>query len=114
ALIYLGPPVRRRFFGRFNAEAATSGEMLKQWLYTATAASTVAWAVATPIAAYHFGMIAPLGIVLSVIAVPISAVLLALGYVKIVLSAVLPSAALILGVPLSIGADVLLSLVETM
>jgi competence protein ComEC len=111
-LIHLAPPVRRRWFGRPNLEASTSAEMLGQWLRTAVAVSVVAWMVATPIAAYHFGSVALLGIPLSVIAVPLSAVILALGYVKIVLSAGLPSAALLLGVPLTVSAEVLLSIVS--
>lgn len=113
-LIYLVPPVRTRWFGRFDPEAATAGEMMKQWLWTAIAVSVVAWLIATPIAAWHFGMISPLGAILSVVAVPLSAVILMLGYIKIVLSAILPSAALLLGVPLALGAEVLLSLVMKM
>jgi competence protein ComEC len=85
--------------------------MLTECGKTALAVSVVAWLIATPIAAHHFGMIAPLGIVLSLIAVPISAGILALGYLKIVLSAALPSIAMVLGVPLSILADLLLTIV---
>jgi len=112
-LIHLVPPVRARWFGRPDPEAATVGEMFKQWFCTALVVSIVAWLIATPIAVWHFGMISPLGIVLSVVAVPLSAVILMLGYIKIVLSAILPSAALLLGIPLALGADVLLSLVMT-
>jgi competence protein ComEC len=86
--------------------------MMMQWLKTAAAVSIVAWLVATPIGLYHFGMISPLGALLSIVAVPISAVLLALGYAKTVLSLVLPSAAMLLGLPLSIGADMLLAIVN--
>jgi competence protein ComEC len=113
-LIHLVPPVRRRWFGRPNAEAATIGQMLGEWLKTALVVSIVAWLVATPMALYHFGMISPLGAPLSVIAVPLSAVLLAVGYTKMVLSAFLPSAAMLLGIPLSIGADLLLAIVRAM
>ncbi len=111
ALIHLSPSVRVRWFGKPNPEAATSGEMLGQWLRTALAVTVTAWLVATPIAAYHFGSVALAGIPMSIVAVPLSAVILALGYVKIVLSALLPSAALLLGVPLTIFADVLLAMV---
>jgi competence protein ComEC len=111
-LIYLTPPVRRRWFGPANPEAATVGEMLGEWLKTGATASVVAWMVATPIAMHHFGMVSPLGAPLSIIAVPLSAAILGMGYLKMVLSAVLPSIAMLLGVPLSIGADVLLAIVK--
>lgn len=110
-LIHLSPQVRRRWFGPHNPEAATSGEMLGQWLRAALTVSVVAWLIATPLAAFHFGSVALVGIPMSIIAVPLSAVILALGYVKIVLSALLPSAALLLGVPLTISANVLLAIV---
>jgi competence protein ComEC len=112
ALVHLAPALRSRWFGRPNLEAATSAVMLGQWLRTALAASVAAWLVATPIVAHHFGRVALLGIPLSVIAVPLSALILALGYVKIVLSAILPSAAMLLSIPLTVGADVLLSIVR--
>jgi competence protein ComEC len=111
-LIHLAPVVRRRWFGRPDLEAATSGAMIGQWLGTAIAVSVVAWMIALPIVAYHFGAIAILGVPLSVVAVPLSAVILTLGYVKIVLGAVLPTAALLLGVPLTVSAEALLSLVR--
>lgn len=112
ALLYLSPAVRRRWFGPHNPEAATTGEMLGQWLKSGLAVTVTAWLVATPIAAYHFGTIALAGIPMSIVAVPLSAVILALGYVKIILSAVFPSAALVLGVPLTVSADVLLAMVH--
>lgn len=113
ALVYLAPAVRTRWFGPHNPEAATSGEMIGQWLRTALAVTVTAWLFATPIAAYHFGTIALVGIPMSIVAVPLSAVILALGYVKIILSAVFPSAALLLGVPLTVSADFLLAMVHS-
>jgi competence protein ComEC len=110
-LVHLAPRVRRRWFGPPQYEAQTVGEMIGQCAKTALVVSIVAWLIATPIAAFHFGMIAPLGIPLSLIAVPLSAAILALGYLKIALSAVLPSIALVIGIPLSILADVLLTIV---
>lgn len=111
ALIHLTGPVRERWFGPVDHEASTLGQMLGEWLKTAAAVSATAWLVATPIAMFHFGIVSPLGAPLSLIAVPLSAFILALGYVKIVLSAILPSLALMIGAPLSIGSDLLLSIV---
>ena len=112
ALIHLSPALRERWFGRPNPEAATSAQMLGEWCKTSLAASVVAWLVATPIAAYHFGSIALAGIPLSLIAVPLSAIILALGFMKIVLGAILPSLGLLLGVPLTISAELLLAIVK--
>lgn len=113
-LVHLAPTLRRRMFGRADPEAPTVGAMLLQWLYTAMAASLVAWLIALPIVLYHFGVIAPLAVVLSVVTLPLAAAILALGFVKIALSALLPSAAMILGLPLSLCANILLDIVLMM
>ena len=112
ALIHLSPAVRERWFGRPNPEAATSAQMLGEWWKTALAVTVTAWLAATPIAAYHFGSVALAGIVLSLVAVPLSAVILALGFLKIVFGAILPSVGLLLGVPLTILAEMMLAMVR--
>lgn len=113
ALIHLAPIVRQRWWGPRRPHAVTVGEMLWESCKTTLSVSVTAWVVATPIVIVHFGMIAPLGAIASIFAVPISAALLAIGYTKMVLAATLPSASLLLGVPLAIGADLLLSMVKT-
>jgi len=113
-LIHLAPAVRRRWFGRLDPEAGSSSAMVGQWLRTTLAVAVTAWAVATPIILHHYGVLSPLAAPLSVVALPIVAVLLAVGYVKMLLTVVLPSAALLLGVPLAVGADLLISLVAAM
>jgi competence protein ComEC len=110
-LIHFAAPVRRRWFGPADPSPASSGQMLKEWLKSAFTAAVVAWAVAGPITIYHFGMISPWAVPLAVIALPIVALLLAVGYSKMVLALLLPSAALLLGALLSFAADVLISLV---
>lgn len=114
ALLHLAPPVRRRLFGPPDALASSTAQMAGQWLRTACAASLTAWAVATPITLHHWGVLWPLAALFSVLALPVVTVVLAVGYVKMVLSVVLPSAALLAGVPLSFAADVLISLVQAM
>src|SRR5262249_4806715 len=86
ALIHLVPRVDRRWWGRRTSEAVTSGEMLARWFKATLSVSVTAWLVATPIAAFHFGMIAPLGIPMSIVVIPLAAALLAFGYLKIVLA----------------------------
>jgi competence protein ComEC len=112
-LIYLMPPLHDRLW-RTSIEPEhlySSAQMIGQWVKAAASVSLTSWLVATPIIAYHFGMVAPLGIVLSVPAVPLVAMLLALGYLKIVLELLLPTVALIVGVPLAVIAELLVAAV---
>ena len=112
-LIHLAPPLRRRWFGRPNPEAPTIGAMAAQWLFTALASSMAAWLIALPIALFHFGFISPWGVILSVLTLPLAAVILAIGFLKMALAAILPSAAMLIGIPLSISTDILLAIVMT-
>ena len=113
-LIWLAPAVRRRWFGPPDLAVGSSSAMLGQWVQSAFAVAVTAWLVATPVIMYHFGMVSPLAAPLSVVALPLVAVLLGVGYLKILLALLLPSAALLLAVPLSICADVLVSVVGAM
>ena len=111
AIIYLSPALRARWFGNPNMLAGATGSMLMEWLKTSVCVSIAAWAVATPIVLYHFGILSPLGAILSVIGVPAAGVVLALGYLKIVLSAILPSAGLLVGAALAWITDALIEVV---
>jgi competence protein ComEC len=113
-LIHLAPLLRARWFGRPDVFAASSAQMLGQWLRTTCAVAITAWLVAAPIALYHWGVVWPLAAPFSVVVLPVVAVVLAVGYLKMLLAVVLPSAALLLAVPLSLGADVLITLVRAM
>lgn len=110
-LIYLQPIVRQRWFGKSDLEAASSAQMAGQWLMTAFVTAVVAWLIATPIVVHHFGIVSPFGIVLSVVGVPVIALILALGYAKMILAMALPSVALMLGIPLAIATDVMITVV---
>lgn len=110
ALVHLAPIVRRRWFGPPDLLAASSGEMAGQWLRSTAAAAWTAWAVATPITMYHWGVFWPLAALYSILALPLVAVILTAGYLKIILAVVLPSAGKLVGVPLSFAADVLIAL----
>jgi competence protein ComEC len=113
-LIHLAPLLQARWFGQPDAFAATSAQMLGQWLRTTCAVAVTAWLVAMPIALYHWGVMWPLAAPFSVVVLPVVAVVLALGYLKIVLAVVLPSGALLLALPLSLATDVLITLVRAM
>lgn len=114
ALALLAPIVRVRWFGLAENNPRTVGAMISEWAKTSLAVAVVAWLVASPIIAYHFGMFCPLAAPLSIVAIPLVAALLLLGYAKMLLAALLPSAALLVAVPLSLGAQILLALVAVM
>jgi competence protein ComEC len=56
------------------------------------ATSVLAWAVATPIVAYHFGVFSPLAIIASILVVPIIVPTLWLGYLTLLLGTLWPGA----------------------
>lgn len=111
-IVHLARPLRERWFGRPNQVVASSMQMIGQWLRTTFAVTVTAWLIALPITAYHFGVITPMAVPFSILALPMVALLLAIGYSKMLLTLFLPSGALVLGVPLSIGTDSLLSMIE--
>ena len=113
-LIHLAPLVRARWFGRPDAFASSSAQMLGQWLRTTCAVAITAWLVAMPIALYHWGVVWPLAAPFSVVVLPVVTAVLAVGYLKMLLALVLPSAALMLAVPLSLFTDILITLVRAM
>ena len=113
-LVHLAPRLRARWFGMPDAFAATSAEMIMQWVRTAAAASMTAWAIATPITLYHWGVLWPLAAPFSVVLLPLVTLVLALGYLKITMAILLPSVALLTAVPLALVAEVIISLVRAM
>ena len=113
-LVHLAPRLRARWFGMPDAFAATSAEMISQWVRTAAAASMTAWAIATPITLYHWGVLWPLAAPFSVVLLPLVTLVLALGYLKITMAILLPSVALLTAVPLALVAEVIISLVRAM
>jgi len=67
----------------------------------ALAVSIVAFAAATPIVAYHFQLVSPLSIGMSMAALPLFVGMLSLGYLKALAGIVLPSVSLTLAEPLA-------------
>ncbi len=110
-LIQFASPLRRRWFGEPNRDAGSSAQMIGQWVISTSVVAVVAWLIATPITIYHFGLISPIAIILRLVALPLVAAILILGYGKILLALVLPSGALIIGAVLAVIADLLISIV---
>lgn len=112
-LIHLQPVLHKRWFGISKHIEGSANHMLDHWLKSAFATSMTAWIIATPIMIYHFGVVSPLCVPMTIIALPLVSVLLTFGYVKIVLAIILPSASLLVGVGLSLTSDFLISIVQT-
>ena len=98
------------------AAANASGPDFRGWvarrLADYAAVSLVATATAMPLVAYHFQMVNPLAVVLSLLALPVLTAVLALGYLKVLCGMLLPSLALVLSGPLRWAGRVLALLVE--
>ncbi len=88
------------------------GWVVGRWCADYLAVSIVAFAVVFPLVAYHFQMVNPLSVLLSVMALPVLTALLGVGYFKILIGLALPSASLVLSGPLAWVADTMLGLVE--
>ncbi|MCC6580959.1 MAG: ComEC/Rec2 family competence protein [Phycisphaeraceae bacterium] len=76
------------------------------------AANLVAFFVALPVVAYHFQLITPLNVLMTILSLPAVTAMLGLGYLKMALGLALPSGGLLLAGPLRWTAEVLLSLVQ--
>lgn len=98
ALIALAPRVRARFLDT-QRDPAVQGASASSWarlalprrLAHALADTLAAWAVATPIVLFHVGLLSGLAIPLSLVLVPATTALMALGYAHFALVAILPS-----------------------
>lgn len=91
----------------------TTGAKLGRQLAEIMAVSVVAFVAVTPLVAFHMCFITPLSVVISLAGLPILIGLLAVGYLKILLGLLLPSASLLLAWPLQYLAAALLGLVES-
>ncbi len=82
--------------------------MPRPWWHTplrrtadALAVSIVAFIIATPIVAYHFQLLSPWSIAMSMAALPLFVGMLSLGYLKALVGALLPSVSLLLAEPVA-------------
>ncbi len=76
------------------------------------AVSLVAFGAVLPIIVFHFGLVSPLAVLLSMLAWPVLGAVLALGYLKMLVGLLLPSAGLLLSGPLAWAADALINLAQ--
>ncbi|MCC6681538.1 MAG: ComEC/Rec2 family competence protein [Phycisphaeraceae bacterium] len=88
------------------------GVRVLRWVLGYAIASTVAFAVALPLVAYHYSMVNPLAVLLSLLALPALTAVLAIGYAKILFGLISPSISLMLSGPLRWVTDAMLGLVN--
>ncbi|MBI1338451.1 MAG: DUF4131 domain-containing protein [Phycisphaera sp.] len=79
-----------------------------RWAVAFLAANVVAFCAAMPLVAYHFQLVNPLAVLMGVVSMPFACAVIGLGYVKIVLGLVLPSAGMMLSAPLAFASDLAL------
>jgi competence protein ComEC len=94
------------------AQADAMRAKAARWCADFVAANFVAFVIATPLCAYHFGFVSPLSMLLSLLSLPAVTGVLALGYLKILVGLVAPSAGMILAGPLEWVSDSMTGLVE--
>ncbi|MEM9915776.1 MAG: ComEC/Rec2 family competence protein [Planctomycetota bacterium] len=117
ALLRFTQPVSRWIWPDSVIDSAVPGVIdFRGWiarrLADVSAVSLVATATAMPMVAYHFQMVNPLSVVLSVLALPALTAVLGLGYLKVLVGFVWPSGALLLSGPLRWAGGALALLVE--
>lgn len=93
-LILFAHATRERLFGA-RPERDTYGVI--RWVIEGakdlTAASLVAWLIASPIAAHHMGTFSPLGVLTTLLIAPFASLLMAGGYVTLILGIISPALA---------------------
>lgn len=113
ALLLFTAPVSQRLWPEPTIKThATFATTAWRFFIDYLSVSIVAFVVVLPIVAYHFQMVNPLAVLMSVLALPVFAALLAVGYAKILLGTLLPSVSLLLAGPLAWIARSLIDLVQ--
>jgi len=115
ALLLFTERVSHRLWAPPVIDQPMTGPRPTQWVRFAAdyvAVSIVAFSVAAPMVAYHYQLISPLNVLLTIMALPVVTAVLGVGYLKLLIGLVLPSAGALLAGPLQWLADALVGLVE--
>lgn len=106
ALLLLGTPVRNGLFGPTpERDAIGPGGAVLEWCKSACVVCLCAWLIAAPLTLYHFGYISPLAAPISLVAVPLAAVMLGAGFGAMLFGLVRPREGAIVGDALVSVAD---------
>ena len=68
--------------------------------------------IVSPVVAFHFQLVTPLGVVLSILALPLVVMMLGVGYAKVLLGTIFPSLGHVLAMPLTWFTDWMIELVD--
>jgi competence protein ComEC len=114
AMLLFGRPLGHRLWP--EPEITPLGGSSSHWFARRAAdylaMNIVAYFVAAPVVAFHFQLISPLTILLSLMALPAVTAVLGLGYLKVLLGLLLPTFGTMLAGPLSWMSDIMTGLVE--
>lgn len=96
-------------------EIASIGQIrltLRRWTADFISANIVASVISAPLIAYHFGMVCPLGAILSMITLPVVTTVMSVGFLKLTIGALLPVSGQWLAPPLAWLSDTFIRMVE--
>lgn len=115
AMLLFTEPVAARLYQPMIAagEDDTAASLTARWGASLLAANIVAFLTAMPLVAYHFQLVNPLAVLMTLLALPAVTAVLAMGYLKIIIGLVLPTAGAALAPVARWVTDVLLSLAES-
>ena len=85
---------------------------IRRWFVDYLAANLVAFAIVVPLVAFHFQLVTPLAIVLSIFALPLVVMMLGIGYAKVLLGMLYPSLSPVLAGPLTWFTNWMMGLVD--
>ncbi|MEO0475665.1 MAG: ComEC/Rec2 family competence protein [Planctomycetota bacterium] len=113
AILLFSLPVSRRILPEPDIAIVhpSAWDLGIRWLVDFFAVSVVAFMVAMPVVMYHFQLISPLAVVLSMLALPVLTAVLAVGYLKMLAGLVSPAVGSLLSVPMAWVGDSLSALV---
>ncbi|QNN22806.1 ComEC/Rec2 family competence protein [Planctomycetales bacterium ZRK34] len=112
-VIFAGPIAARWFKDPLLDRFGTGSLTLRRYGLDYLAVTITAWSVSLPLVAYHFHAISPAGLVMALVMLPVMAVVLWLGYFKMLLTAVWPGGGAVVGVMLHTAGEWTGELVET-
>ncbi|MFK7790524.1 MAG: DNA internalization-related competence protein ComEC/Rec2, partial [Phycisphaeraceae bacterium] len=111
-LLFAGPTSRKMMpEPEVKVVHPSAWDILLRWLVDFFAVSLVAFAIAMPVVMFHFKLISPLAVLLSVLALPVLTSVLAVGYLKMLVGLVSPALGSLLAVPMAWVGDSLSALV---
>lgn len=113
-LVLLTPTSRWRWFGPGpdDPETVPFARTTIEYAKSMITATLVAWLVSTPLVAFHFAYVCPLAPMASIPALVLVAIMLAVGFVKILTAALLPMASPILSPALGWASSNLIHMIE--